>query len=138
MAATVLLVTHFADERTIYAESLAGYGFHIRVADGADDAVAIAIAQHPDVIVMRMQPGSTIDDGELLRRLKQADATACVPVIVITSLCESNVHTAALEAGCDAYLLLPVLPDVLAAQIRRVLPAGNGSSLNGAAPVSAP
>ena len=47
-------------------------------------------------------------------------------------------HVVRGDLGRSVWMRRPVLPDVLAAQIRRVLPAGNGSSLNGAAPVSAP
>ena len=57
---------------------------------------------------------------ELLRHVKHDPALSHVPVIVITSLMQTEFRTEATAAGCDGYLLLPVVPDVLLAEIRRV------------------
>ena len=122
---TVLLVTGFPDERTIYSEVLRAHGFDVRIADGPHDALKRAIQHPPDVVVTRiLQPGHTINGVELLRRLKQHETTAHVPVVIITSLIEAEYRAAAIQAGCDAYLLLPVLPDKLALEIHRVLQRG--------------
>jgi DNA-binding NarL/FixJ family response regulator len=41
-------------------------------------------------------------------------------VIVITSLVQPEYRAEAMAGGCDGYLLLPVMPDVLLSEIRRV------------------
>jgi two-component system cell cycle response regulator DivK len=119
---TVLLVTHVADERAIYGESLHAQGFNVRMAEGPDDAFAMATREPPDIIVTRiLQPGYTANGIDLLRRLKQHDLTARIPVIIITSLMQPDYREQAMEAGCDGYLLLPALPDLFVAEVRHVL-----------------
>jgi CheY-like chemotaxis protein len=51
------------------------------------------------------------------RRFKQQ----VYPVIVITSLLQPEHRVAAFLAGCDEYLLLPVLPDDLVSVVKRVV-----------------
>lgn len=120
--ATVLLVTLFDDERAIYSHYLRAEGFDVLLADGPEDAVQLAA--HADVVVTRiLQPGRSINGIELLRRVKRDPTSSHVPVIVITSLMQAEFRAEAVAAGCDSYLLLPVVPDVLVAEIRRVLSA---------------
>jgi two-component system, cell cycle response regulator DivK len=126
--ATVLLVTLFEDERAFYSTCLRAQGFDVVLADGPEHALSLAMETDPDVIVTRiLQPGQSMNGLELLRRLKQRSSSAHVPVIIITSLMQAEFRSEAEEAGCDAYLLLPTLPDVLIAEIRRVVLAATRS-----------
>jgi CheY-like chemotaxis protein len=118
--ATVLLVTLFDDERAIYSTYLRAAGYEVTIADGPEDALRLAATAH--VIVTRiLQPGQSMDGLELLRRVKRDPTSSHVPVIVITSLMQPEFRAQAIADGCDGYLLLPVIPDVLLAEIRRVL-----------------
>jgi two-component system, cell cycle response regulator DivK len=118
--ATVLLVTLFDDERTIYSNCFRAEGFDVVLADGPEHA--LQLAAHADVVVTRiLQPGRSINGIELLRRVKGDPTSSHIPVIVITSLMQAEFRAEAVAAGCDAYLLLPVVPDVLLAEVRRVL-----------------
>jgi CheY-like chemotaxis protein len=120
--ATVLLVTGFDDERTIYSRCFRAEGIDVVLADGPEDA--LRLAANADVVVTRNpQPGQPMNGIELLRRLKRDPTSSHVPVIVITSLMQPEFRAEAIAAGCDGYLLLPVVPDVLLAEIRRVLSA---------------
>ena len=120
--ARVLLISHVADEQTIYGESLRAQGFDVRVADGPHQALAAAREATPDIIINRIARSGPISDRvQLLRELKQSDVTANVPVLVISSSIQPEVRAAATSAGCDGFLLLPVVPDTLSAEIRRVL-----------------
>ena len=120
--ATVLLVTLFDDERAIYGNSLRAAGYHVVLADGPEHALRVALTAN--VVVTRiLQPGQSMNGIELLRRLKQDPTSNHVPVIVITSLMQAEFRMEARAASCDGYLLLPVIPDALLAEIRRVLGA---------------
>jgi CheY-like chemotaxis protein len=115
-------VTLFDDERAIYDTYLRAAGYDVVLADGPDHA--LRLASTASVIVTRiLQPGRSMDGIELLRRVKQDPTSSHVPVIVITSLMQAEFRIEATAAGCDGYLLLPVIPDVLLAEIRRVLGA---------------
>jgi CheY-like chemotaxis protein len=119
-AARVLLVTLFEDERAIYSHCLRADGYDVILANGSEHA--LELAPTANVVVTRiLQPGQSINGIELLRRLKQDPTSNHVPVIVITSLMQAEYRAEAMAAGCDGYLLLPVIPDVLLSEIRRVL-----------------
>jgi CheY-like chemotaxis protein len=119
-APTVLLVTAFDDERAIYGYSLRADGYDVVVANGP--AHALQLVPGADVVVTRiLQPGHSMNGIELLRRVKRDPTSSHVPVIVITSLMQPEFRAEATGAGCDGYLLLPVIPDVLLAEIRRVM-----------------
>jgi DNA-binding response OmpR family regulator len=121
-ARTLLLVTQFPDERAIYGEALRANGFDVRLADGPEDAYVSVMREPPDVVVTRVPPPYPAEGIDLLRRLKQDDATRSVRVVVLTSLMQPEFRTAAVDAGCDGYLLIPALPDALVDEIRRILP----------------
>ena len=124
MAPMVLLVTLFDDERAIYSNCLRSQGYGVLIADGPQHALRLAANALPDVVVTRiLQPGQSMNGLELLRHLKRDPLTGQVPVIVITSLMQPRFRAEAMAAGCDGYLLLPVLPDSLVEEIRRVLAA---------------
>lgn len=119
---TVLLVNQFPDERTLYAESLRGFGYEVRIAEGPEHALAIAIGEPPAIVVTRiLQPGHTLDGLDLLRALKTSEQTRDIPVLIITSLIPPEYRQQAYDAGCDGYVLLPALPQELANEIRKIL-----------------
>jgi CheY-like chemotaxis protein len=41
-------------------------------------------------------------------------------VVIITSMWQAEYRQAAIDAGCDDYLLLPVLPDELLSVVKRL------------------
>lgn len=122
---------------TPYAPFLQNEGY--RVALVADGASAIEATQRlrPSVIVMDLRmPG--IDGWEATRRIKQDATLREIPVIVVTGTADGDARERAEGAGCDAYCLKPCPPDVLLAEILRVLlakkrtPQRPGGSLRGA------
>ena len=61
-----------------------------------------------------------MDGIELTRAIKSNASTASMAVIIITSLSQPEHRVAAHAAGCDEYLLLPVLPDELVSVVKRL------------------
>jgi response regulator RpfG family c-di-GMP phosphodiesterase len=116
----VLLIDPFLDESEMYAEYLRSAGFDVVVPPNPAVGLQLADQDPPDAVVTRLRQGDAALDGmEVLRRLKRNRTTRHVPVVIITtSINRSDAQAAA--GRCDAYLLLPVMPDELAAQIRRV------------------
>ena len=118
---SVLLVTYNDDERQLYGDALEQAGFTaIRLSD-PHEALRVATVQQPAAVITRLlQPGYSMDGIELTRAIKSNLPTASVPVIILTSLLQPEHRVAAFAAGCDEYLLLPVLPDDLVAVVKRV------------------
>lgn len=120
-ATYVLLVDAFLDEGDMYAEYLRMCGFRTKVCRAPEDAVEDATRHPPDVVVTRLRQAGPLTGIGLVQRLKAHKTTENVPVVMITTSWHAEDRDAALQAGCDSYLLLPVLPDALAAELRRVL-----------------
>jgi DNA-binding NarL/FixJ family response regulator len=92
-------------------------------ADGAE-AVALAHAQHPDVVLMDVRmPG--MDGIEATRRIKADEATSMVNVLILTTFDLDEYVYAALRAGASGFMLKDTSPEELLAGIR-VIAAGDG------------
>jgi CheY-like chemotaxis protein len=64
---------------------------------------------------------------ELTRAIKSNPAMAMTPVVIITSFSQSEYREAAFTAGCDKFLLIPVMPNELVAAVTRAVnQAGSG------------
>ncbi len=118
----VLIVDDAADNREMYAAYLERAGFRVGEAATAVQALAQIEREPADLVVTDIAlPG--VDGIELCRRLKhQGGENQHTHVIALTglSLGESDVERA-LEAGSDAVLFKPCLPDRLLLEIRKVL-----------------
>ena len=118
----MVLVTYHDDERQLYGDALeqAGFGV-IRLCD-PHEALRIASLHPPAALVTRIiQRGYAMDGIDLTRAIKSNASTKAVSVVIITSLMQPEYRVAARAAGCDEYLLLPVLPDDLVSAVKRVV-----------------
>jgi CheY-like chemotaxis protein len=116
----ILLVDDFPDNREMYAEFLTFSGLRIEQADDGHEALEKAFALLPDLIVMDLSlPG--VDGWEATRRLKADDRTRGIPVIALTGHALAGHSKGALEAGCDAFVTKPCLPERLLEVIQSML-----------------
>jgi two-component system, cell cycle response regulator DivK len=118
---TVLLVENFADDRQMYAEYLRRQRYRVIEIDDTGDA--LQMAPSCDVVVTGILVCGPFDGLELVRRLRAADNTRNKAIVVLTACALESDRQHSHEAGCDAYLPKPCLPDALAAEIRRTLVA---------------
>ncbi|MDO8613943.1 MAG: response regulator [Dehalococcoidia bacterium] len=82
----------------------------------AEQAADEIKARKPEVILLDLKlPG--MDGLALARRLKQDPASKHIPIVAITSVPETFSKSAALAAGCDAYIVKPVDTRKLNAQV---------------------
>jgi CheY-like chemotaxis protein len=121
----VLVVDDVEDMRSIYAEYLQHRGFQALVASDAEAAKTMAVERHPDVIVMDYSLSGS-DGLTATRQLKQDVRTAGIPIIILTGhLILASVSPAAVsQAGANTLAIKPCLPDVLEAEICRLLAGG--------------
>jgi CheY-like chemotaxis protein len=116
----VLVVDDLADNREIYAAYLEFEGYRVAHAVDGHEALAKATALRPDAVVMDLSlPG--IDGWEVTRRLRQEEATREVPIIALSGHTRPEYLQNATDAGCDAFLAKPCLPETVADEIRRAL-----------------
>jgi two-component system cell cycle response regulator DivK len=118
----VLIVDDFPDNRQMYAEFLAFSGLRVAEAANGHEALEQATALMPDLIVMDLSlPG--MDGWEATRRLKEDPRTKNILVMALTGHALAGHSKGAIEAGCDAFVTKPCLPDRLLEEIQRMLEA---------------
>jgi CheY-like chemotaxis protein len=119
----VLVVDDFQDNREMYAEFLLFSGFRVIEAKNGLEAIEQAFANLPDVIIMDLSL-PVMDGWEATRKLKADGRTKSIPVIALTGHALHGHSKGALDAGCDAFVAKPCLPDQLVAEIRKMLAPG--------------
>ena len=116
----VLVVDDFADAREMYGEYLKFCGFRVAEAQNGHEALDKAFALTPDLIVMDLSlPG--LDGWEATRRLKADDRTRAIPIIALTGHALAGHSKGAMDAGCDAFITKPCLPERLMEEIKSML-----------------
>ena len=100
---------------------LTAQGFRVITASTGDEALTIAEAQRPDIVLLDVvMPEMT--GHEVLRALRER---APVPVILVTARDREIDKVRGLELGADDYIVKPFNPKELVARIRtRLRPAG--------------
>jgi two-component system, cell cycle response regulator DivK len=116
----VLVVDDFQDNREMFAEFLSLSGFRVAEASTGREALDRAFALIPDVILMDLSLPE-LDGWEATRFLKRDPRTSHIPIVALTGHALADHSRDAKDAGCDAFLTKPCLPEVLVVEIRRML-----------------
>ena len=116
----ILIVDDNLDAREMYGMYLAHEGFRFAEAENGAEAIAQTHRERPSLILMdATMPG--MDGWTAAKALKDDPATREIPLIMLTAHAFQEHRDRAIDAGADGFLAKPVLPDQLAAEIRRVL-----------------
>ena len=119
---TILVADDNADQRALYVDLLTHAGFNVCEARDGAEAIAVASADLPALILMDVtMPGTS--GWNAVRALREQMLTHAIPIIVITGLSGTRDRDASFAAGSDAYLTKPVLPRRLLEEVRKFLPA---------------
>jgi two-component system cell cycle response regulator DivK len=119
-APLVLIVDDNIDAREMYALYLQHAVFRAAEAGDGETAIELARRERPAVILMDATM-PRLDGWEAARRLKADAETQSIPLIMLTAHAFTQHRERAATVGADAFLAKPVLPDVLALEIRKVL-----------------
>ncbi|MGH8064414.1 MAG: response regulator [Candidatus Entotheonellia bacterium] len=99
---------------------LAVHGYEILTAADGEEALAMARAQQPDLILLDiMMP--KMDGIEVCRLLKGDEVLPFMPIIMVTAKADTKDIVAGLEAGADEYLTKPVDQAALVARVKSML-----------------
>ena len=127
-APLVLIVDDYQDNREMYSQFLAFTGLRVAEAANGREALAKTAELMPDLVVMDLSlPG--MDGWEATRAIKSDPRTKHVRVLALTGHALDGASKSAMEAGCDAFLTKPCLPEDLHDEIQRMLARDpNGST----------
>jgi CheY-like chemotaxis protein len=121
----VLLVEDNEESRDGLGRRLRRQGFDVLTAVDGRQAVAVALAEAPDLVLMDMSL-PVLDGWEATRQFKADPRTKGIPVIALTAHAMAGDREKALEAGCDDYDTKPVELTRLLAKMAPLLGEGHG------------
>jgi len=85
-------------------------GYQVVEARDGLEALGKISRETPDLILMDMQLPK-LDGYQVTRRIKRDERLAKIPVIALTAYVMKGDKEKALEAGCDAYIAKPIIPE---------------------------
>ena len=119
-AASILIVDDELQNRRLLEALLEPEGYLTHTAANGVEALASIAQCPPDLILLDvMMPG--MDGHELANILKASQATADIPIIMVTAQDDRSARLAGLEAGAEDFLTKPVDRAELWVRIRNLL-----------------
>jgi CheY-like chemotaxis protein len=118
--AKILLVEDNPMNRDMIARYLEFCAYTVVTAENGQQAIALAAAEAPDLIIMDMSL-PVLDGWEATRQLKAAPRTAPIPVIALTALAMAEDRQRCFAVGCSDYESKPVIFPRLLAKIEALL-----------------
>jgi len=128
----VLVVEDYQDAREMYVAYLQFSGYSVAEAANGVEAVEKTRELLPDIVLMDLAL-PRMDGWEATRRLKADAKTRHIPIVALTGHALAGHAEGAREAGCDAFVTKPCLPDALVVEIKRLLDQRAAKSDNTAA-----
>ena len=120
MREKILIVDDEKDIVKMLSYNLKKEGYRIVDARDGEDALDLALREHPDLILLDlMLPG--IDGLEVCKQLKKEAKTSRIPIIMLTAKTQETDKIVGLELGADDYVSKPFSPKELIARIKAVL-----------------
>lgn len=122
MNKTILLVEDSEDNRGLVREVVEEWleGLTLLEAENGLDGVRMALASHPDLILLDMSL-PLMNGWEVAARLKADATTAHIPIVALTAHAMDGDEAKALAAGCDAYVSKPISVVPFQALLQRYL-----------------
>ena len=95
---------------------LTRHGYEVLTAGNGEDALALAIASVPDLLLLdMMMPG--MDGFELLAQIEQRPELYRLPVVFLTAAQDRELLLRAFDAGAVDYVTKPFMPEELLARV---------------------
>jgi CheY-like chemotaxis protein len=121
--ARVLVIDDEPDVRWLIRMSLERAGHEVIDAEDGLRGIAMAMKQHPEIIVLDlMMP--VMDGYGVLAELSKDPRTANVPVVVLSARAIPDEEERAIGAGAQRFLEKPFDPELLAHELDDLLHAG--------------
>lgn len=118
----ILIVDDQIEVRELVQVTLEIGDYQILTAENGQQAIEIAQAEHPDIILLDiMMPGSEVDGLEACRRLKADPAMTGVTIVMLSAKGQEGDIEAGKKAGADDYFTKPFSPIALIEKVEQVM-----------------
>ena len=119
-AAKILVDDDVPSNIKVLKARLTSEGYEVLEAENGPDALAVVEEQNPDLVLLDvMMPG--MDGFEVCRRIKKAQGSNFLPVVLVTAQTESESIVKGLSEGADEYITKPFDPPQLLARVNSML-----------------
>jgi two-component system cell cycle response regulator len=120
MTARILITDDMPANTRLLGARLGAEYYEVKAAHDGATAIAETLAWQPDLILLDvMMPG--MDGYETCRRLKADRRTLHIPVVMVTTLDQTEERVRGLEAGADDFLTKPVDFVTLLARVKSLV-----------------
>jgi len=120
MQKKILIVDDDPDQREVIRSSLKEAGFEISTATNGVEGLEKARSESPDLIILDvMMP--KMDGFAVCVTLREDDATASIPILMLTGLCSYISQLTGMESGATDYLVKPFEAEQLVLKVEALL-----------------
>jgi CheY-like chemotaxis protein len=119
---TILVVDDQVTVRELVSVTLEIGPYRILTAENGDEALEVARAELPDLILLDVQmPGGTVDGLEVCRLLREDERTRYSYIAMLTAKGQDWDKQIGYEAGADDYIVKPFSPLELMTKVEEAL-----------------
>lgn len=116
---TALIIEDNPDNIVLITRLLEKAGYQTIPASTGKEGIEKTIQNMPDFIILDIQLPD-IDGREVLRRIREVETCAAIPIIAMTSYAMSGDREKLLASGCDGYIEKPIDPLRVISQIQQI------------------
>jgi two-component system phosphate regulon response regulator PhoB len=116
----ILVVDDEPDALELIAFNLKNAGLEVLTAENGDQALRLARAQLPDLILLDLMLPE-VDGLEVCKILRRDAATSAIPIIMVTAKAAEMDRVLGLELGADDYVTKPFSPRELVLRVKNLL-----------------
>ena len=117
----ILIVDDLPENLSVLGSLLQGAGYRVKVANAGHVALRLAAQLPKPALILLDVMMPEMDGHDVLRRLRENEATSDIPVIFLTAMNAGEDEERAFDAGIADYLLKPIKPAVVLARVRSQL-----------------
>ena len=117
---TILVVDDLDEGRCLVSHWLRMKGYRAVEAINGQQAVEVALREHPALILMDISMPGT-DGFTAMRRIRTYDELRNVPIAAVSAYDKGELYGAALDAGCNEFVSKPLDTEKLQSLLARFL-----------------
>ena len=121
--ASILLVEDSPTVRYIVAQALKSEGYEVLTAGDGEEAIRLAQESRPNLVILDVILPK-LNGFQVCRSLKSGEATAHIPVVMLTAKAKESDRQWGMEQGADAYLIKPFENQTLFNLVNQFVPQG--------------
>ena len=120
MPKTILVIEDEEDVSDLIRYHLKKAGYRVLVAGDGAAGLDVAMAEHPDAIILDLML-PRLNGLEVAKRLRAQERTSSTPLLILSAKGETESRIKGLELGADDYLPKPFSPKELVLRIKALL-----------------